>query len=97
VPSGVTLDQAISAIGQLQLQGRVFLVGEIVATGSAAEEVEVAVTEAADRQPLSQLPFPVVTRVIEGEPTEPWIEATPGSAGMSGGQEPAPDEHMAAV
>lgn len=87
---GVSLEVALQAFGQLQgLQGRVFLVGEIVAQGSTANEVEVAINNRVDRE-LLKVPFPIIVRVVESEPSEPWVEATPGAGGASGGMEAAP-------
>lgn len=87
---GLKLDSVISAFAQIQPRGRVFLVGEIVATGQTADDVEVALTEAADREQLASLPFPTTARIVQGEPQEPWIEVTPGAVGMRGGENAAP-------
>jgi hypothetical protein len=76
---GVPLDQAVSAFQQLQVNGQVFLVGEIVQRGSTADPVEVRITDPSDRDTVSQVPFPVVVRAIQGTPGEPYVEVTPGA------------------
>lgn len=93
-PSGqVTLDQAVTTFRQVQVQGRVFLVGEIVQAGATAEEVEVSVTDPADRQPLDRAAsFPTVFRVIQDEPGEQFVEVTPGSEAVVRGEEPTLDQ-----
>lgn len=89
---GVPLDHAISAFQGLSLQGQVFLVGEIVMKGSTTAPVEVRITSAADRNVVSQVPFPVVVRVIPGEPQEPYVEVTPGANPVIHGEEPTPQD-----
>jgi hypothetical protein len=79
--SNVTqLADAQAAIGQIQgLQGKVFLVGEIVATGQTSGPVEIAVTVKADSQLIqSSVPFQVQIHVITGKPSEQSVEVTPG-------------------
>jgi len=74
------LADAQAAIGQIQgLQGKVFLVGEIVATGQTSGPVEIAVTVKADSQLIqSSVPFQVQIHVITGKPSEQSVEVTPG-------------------
>jgi hypothetical protein len=93
-PQGVPLDAAISALQAVQgVTGRVFLIGEIVATGVATDTVEVAVTEPADREPIgSQVPFEASFRVVEAKPSEAYVEVTPGASAVQGGTEPSPEE-----
>jgi hypothetical protein len=77
------LNDAVPAFQQVQgLQGRVFLVGEIVQQGGTTDEVEVALTDGGDRQVIAdQVPFKGRLRFhsVEGEPTEPFVEVTPGA------------------
>jgi hypothetical protein len=89
---GVPLDHAISAFQSLQVQGQVYLVGEIVMKGSTTSPVEVRITDAADRNVVSQVPFPVVVRVISGEPQEPFVDVTPGGNPVIQGEEPSPED-----
>jgi hypothetical protein len=73
------------------IAGRVFLVGEIVQTGSAADDIEVALTNPADRQALAdglpQYAGLLAFHSVEAEPTEPYIEVTPGVEPVAGGAE----------
>jgi hypothetical protein len=86
----VTLDQAMTALLALQgVAGQVFLVGEIIETGQTDDAVEISVTDPADRQTIkSGVPFEVVFHVVQGEPQEEFLEATPGADPRSGGAEP---------
>jgi hypothetical protein len=85
----ILLDQAVAAFQNVQAQGRVFLVGEIVAEGKTAEEVEVAVTDPADRQTIAAaVPFETAFTVVEDVPDEKYVEVTPGSQPLPGGAEP---------
>jgi hypothetical protein len=86
----VTLDQAMTALLALQgIAGQVFLVGEIIETGQTDDAVEIAVTDPADRQTIkSGVQFDVVFHVVQGEPQEQFLEATPGADPRSGGAEP---------
>ena len=86
-PSGGQQQQATSltdaqaAIGQIRgLQGRVWLVGEIVARGQTAGPVGVAVTVKADGDLVqSSVPFQVQILVVSGKPSEQAVEVTPGA------------------
>lgn len=91
---GVILDQAIQAFQSLQVQGRVFLVGEIVQTGQTADPVNVDITSDADRDVVSKVPFPVIVKVVAAEPSEPYIEVTPGADTAMKGELPHPDEAL---
>jgi len=88
---GITLDRAVAAFGALQgIRGKVYLVGEIVDTGTTPDAVEVAVTDAADRQVIADgVGLPVRIHVVPGEPSEPFVEVTPGSEPRVGGGEPS--------
>lgn len=70
------------------LSGRVFLVGEIVQRGSTDSDIEIAVTDAADKQPiadaLKQWAGRISFHVVEAEPTEPHLEVTPGAQAQPG-------------
>ena len=80
--TGVTLQDALNVLGQVPLQGRAFLVGEIVATGQTNDAVEIAVTDDADRQPLQDAAtFPTVFHTVAGEPREQFAEIGSGSQG----------------
>lgn len=84
----VTLDDATAAFQAVSgIQGRVFLVGEIVSQGQSSGLIEVAVTNPADRQTLSDaLPqYQLSFHVVRAEPTEPHVEVTPGSVPSRGG------------
>jgi hypothetical protein len=71
----VTVQQALDAFQGVQLQGRAWLVGEIAATGSTADTVEIAVTDPADKPVLqSAAPFPVLFHQVKGEPAETAVE-----------------------
>lgn len=93
-PGSIPLDEAVAAFqGLRNIAGRVFLIGEIVQTGSAADDIEVGLTNPADRQPITdQLPqyAGLLNFVpVEDEPGEPWIEVTPGAEPVMGGEEAA--------
>jgi hypothetical protein len=87
---GTPLDQAITAFQGLSVSGRVFLVGEIVQKGSTQDPVEVRITDPGDRDTVSQVPFTVVVRQIDGEPQEPYVEVTPGASPTIQGEQPSP-------
>lgn len=79
-PAGVTIQTALRAFTNVQLQGRAWLVGQIAAEGTAAT-VDVAVTDRADRQALQQAAqFPVTFHVVAGEPKEQAVEITSAQA-----------------
>lgn len=86
----VTLDEAVQALTQVEVDGRVFLVGEIVSEGETADDIEVAITEPADRQAIVQaLPEwrpRLAFKSVADEPREEHVEVTPGSDGTPGGQ-----------
>ena len=91
VPSpgeGVDISTAVAAFQGLTVEGRIFLVGEIVDSGIASASVEVDITDPDDRGSVSSVPFPTVITVISGTPNEPFIEVTPGGAPTQGGEEP---------
>lgn len=72
---GVSVDQAMAAFQGVQLQGRAWLVGEIVAKGSTSGPVEIAVNNPADQAALkSAAKFPVVFHRVSGEPQEQSVE-----------------------
>jgi hypothetical protein len=76
--AGVTIQNALDAFKNVQLAGQAFLVGEIAATGSTADAVEIAITDPADKQPLSAAAtFPVIFHTVAGEPSEQHVEITP--------------------
>ena len=100
-PKAVTLDEAVAAFQTVaDVQGRVFLVGEIVTQGQTVDDIEVAVTVAADKQTISAA-LPEFAGMlffvdVEAEPREQFIEVTPGSDPSQGGAEPTLEELMAA-
>lgn len=101
-PRTVTLEEAAAAIQTVQnVQGRVWLVGEIVMQGQTSDDIEVAVSDPADRQTLaSGLPEfagMLVFLVVDGEPAEQHVEVTPGATVAPGGAEPTLDELLADV
>lgn len=82
-PQQLTVDLVASLIKSVDgLSGRVWLVGEIVQNGSTANEVEVAVTDPADRQRIvdavPQLHGRLVFHVVKGAPSEASVEVTRG-------------------
>ncbi len=71
---GVSLDQVMQTFAGVQLQGRAWLIGEIVDRGSAST-VEIAVNNPDDQQALQQAAqFPVVFHRVSGEPQEKSVE-----------------------
>lgn len=93
-PSGPpTLAQVqTDMLGVRGLQGRAFLIGEIVQRGSTDGPVEVAVTERADEQTLTQaLPqYHFSFTVVAGEPNEENVEVTTGVTPKAPTPEPVP-------
>lgn len=88
----VTVDQAASAVQALgSVPGRVFLVGEIAADGETDNEVEIAVTDQAAIPILRGLPFPTTFTTVQDQPSEQFVEVTPGSPVQQGGEEPSLD------
>lgn len=91
-PNAILLDEAIQAFQSVQnIGGRVFLVGEIVQTGQTDDDIEVALTNPADRQTLADgLPMfqgLLAFLHVEEEPSEQFIEVTPGAEPVQGGSE----------
>lgn len=71
----VSVQDALTAFQQVQLQGRAWLVGEIVAKGRTADVVEVAVTDKADQATLKQAAqFPTLFHVVAAPPKEQSVE-----------------------
>jgi hypothetical protein len=65
----------MQAFASVQLAGRAWLVGEIAATGSTADAVEIAVTDDADKAVLqAAASFPTVFHHVAGEPQEQSVE-----------------------
>lgn len=90
-PEGEKLDDVVNAFQALDgIQGRVFLVGEIL-QGSTTDNIEVSVTENDDKQRIvDQLPAyqgQLQFHKVQGEPREPHMEVTPGVAPEHAGQE----------
>lgn len=70
----LSLEAAEAALRGVELVGRAWLVGQIVAAGQSSE-VEVAVTEDADRQTIADaLRVPVIFHRVAGEPAEESVE-----------------------
>jgi hypothetical protein len=92
--NAILLDDVIKQFQQIQgLQGRVFLVGELVQTGQTSDTVFADITDDADRDTIArQVQLPLQIKVISGEPNEPYIEVTPGSSPTLRGEMPQPDE-----
>lgn len=96
----VTLDQAVAALQTVaNVNGRVFLVGEIVAQGQTRDDIEVAVTDMSDKQTIAaalpEFAGMLVFLDVEGEPREQFVEVTPGQDVAPGGVEPTLEELMA--
>ena len=86
----VTIDAATAAFQAVQgIVGRVFLVGEIVVRGQTNGDIEVALTDGADRKTLAAgLPDyqgRLVFHSVVNEPTERFVEVTPGTPPQQGG------------
>ena len=79
----IALQDAVAVFQQAEVTGRVWLVGEIVQTGQTTGEIEIDVTEPADRQALvdaaPQFQGRLEVRVSSTEPDEPSVEITPGA------------------
>lgn len=96
----VSLNEAAAAFQGVQgIVGKVYLVGEIVQRGQTTDVVEVAVTEQADRQTLtSALPqYKLRFHGVNREPTEPFLEVTPGAPAQRGGAEQTSPEALKRV
>lgn len=93
----VSLEQATAAFQAVPgIKGRVFLVGEIVQAGQTSGEIEVAITNPDDRQPLSaSLPYQLVFHIVQNEPVEPHVEVTPGATPNPGGSADAASQLVA--
>lgn len=79
---GTTLAQAqTDFLGVQGLQGKVWLVGEIVQQGATTGPVEVAVTVPGDKATLTKaLPqYQMQFQVVQGQPSEQAVEVTPGT------------------
>lgn len=94
----IALQDAVAVFQQAEVTGRVWLVGEIVQTGQTTGEIEIDVTEPADRQALvtaaPQFEGRMEFRVISTQPDEPAVEITPGADTEPTGleQDPFADE-----
>lgn len=90
----VTLEQAIQAFASVtNVQGRAFLVGEIVAEGRTDDEIEVALTNPDDKEPivqaLPQFQGRLVFHTVQAEPSEQHVEVSPGVEAVAAGEEPS--------
>lgn len=87
----ITLEQAVKDFGQVEVKGKVFLVGEIV-EGQTDDDIEVALTDSSDRQPLSdglpQYAGRLTFHTVSAEPTEPHVPVGPGAVPEAQGEEP---------
>ena len=98
----INVQEAIAAFqGLAGISGRVFLVGEIVERGQTDQDVEVMVTEPADRQTivsgLPQYQGRLSFHVSSGEPNERFVEVTPGAQGQPGMSGPPSPEALAGL
>ena len=99
----VTLNDAAAAFNQVQgIQGRVFLVGQIVLTGQTNGDIEVALTTGSDRavlaQGLPQYAGKLTFHSVTAEPNEQFVEVTPGTQIHQGGpQQGAPEPQAVGV
>lgn len=101
--NAINVQEAIAAFqGLTGIQGRVWLVGEIVERGTTSDDIEVMVTEPGDRQTIAsglpQYMGRLTFHVTSGEPSERNVEVTPGAQsstpGLSG---PPPPEALAGL
>ena len=90
------LDQVIQQFQSLQgVSGRIFLVGEIVQTGSTSDTINVDITDTSDRDVISRgVQLPMQIKVVPKEPSEPYIEVTPGVNPVQKGELPQPEEAL---
>lgn len=96
------MEAATAAFQQVQgLRGRVFLVGEIADRGQTSTDIEVAVTDADDRQTLTdaldEYRGRLIFHLITGEPGEKFVEVTPGAPSQLGGREKANPQQLEGV
>lgn len=71
----VTVQDALTAFQPVKLNGRAWLVGEIVAKGRTANVVEIAVTDKTDEAALkSAAPFPTLFHLVAAQPEEDAVE-----------------------
>jgi hypothetical protein len=93
-------DAAAAFQGVQGIQGRVFLVGQIVVTGSTSGDIEVALTTGSDRgvlaQGLPQYAGRLTFHSVSGEPNEQFVEVTPGEQIRPGGPQQAQPEAVPA-
>lgn len=90
------LDQVIQQFQSLQgVSGRIFLVGEIVQTGQTSDTINVDITDTSDRDVISRgVQLPMQIKVVSKEPSEPYIEVTPGVNPVQKGELPQPEEAL---
>lgn len=89
----ISLDDAIQAFNSPnaagKVNGRVFLVGEIVNNSRTSGDIEVALTDHNDRETVAHFVPQWAGRLhfvfVQGEPNEPWVEVTPGTEPHPGG------------
>jgi hypothetical protein len=79
----IALTDAVALFQNLtDIQGRVFLVGEIVDTGQTSDVIEVAITEPQDRAEITDGLPQIANRMefthVEDVPSEKYVEVTPG-------------------
>lgn len=98
----VSLDVIAAAIQAIQgIQGRVFLVGEIVQTGRSSGTIEIAVTHQSDQnliqQALTQYRSRLTFHVVPSVPSERYVEVTPGRNITPGGGGPQNPQDLGGV
>jgi hypothetical protein len=98
----INVQEAIAAFQGLQnIQGQVWLVGEIVERGETSQDIEVMVTEPADQQTIaSQLPQwqgRLTFHVVTGTPNERNVDVTPGVQAQQGMSGPPSPEALAGI
>lgn len=73
--TSVTVQQALAAFQNVQINGHAWLVGEIAAKGRTSDVVEIALTDRSDEAPLKQAAtFPVMFHIVTSAPTEQSVE-----------------------
>ena len=98
----LTVDQVAAAIQAVQgIQGKVYLIGEIVQRGQTQAGFEVAITNPADQQTLASALPQYRGRMsfihVDGKPSERFVDVTPGGEITPGGGGPGNPQALSGV